>query len=317
MQGQTASARVPAWPRLACVLLLIAAVWTGFVWHYHQAIDHGLDSSFVPRLGFWCIVFATLSLWFRRNLLPLYTEAVRWPLLGVGLGLWAIPWLPTGLSAEMAYGLGLIATALVVRGALGGKWLRFVSSALVILGALPLLSAGPQSVLVQQLQDLAAAVARGFSGWIGAEAIVQHGRVLFVTPPEADGGTPVMLAIAAECSGYRSLCGLLLLALLLGSSPAIGIRGKAALAAWAIAVAIVANLARVCCGIFLHYVGAENWAGGVGHAMFGQVILLAGAGLVWLCYRRLKIRGPAPSDSIGGICHDDTKNKLSAALPAP
>ena len=273
------------WTAAGLTILLAALYWPVFtrmagLWWTHEYAGHGM---FVP-------LFSAIIAWTERDRLVAARDRGRAAglvvvLIGVGI---------LGLGrARQSLLLEGVSVAVVVAGlvllAFGARTLR---AAAFPIGLLVLMVPLPQEIVeavTLSLQLFAANVA----GWVlnlFGIPFLRTGVTL-----ELAGAT---MAVAEACNGLRFLLALFVLTLAFAYITQTGVWRKAALAAAAIPVAILANAIRVASiAVAAQYAGADA-ALGAAHLVIGKVIWLGTIGgliALGLAMRRTgqKLRVPA------------------------
>jgi exosortase/archaeosortase family protein len=250
----------------------------------------------------WCALLAAVSLFLR---LPLLTEPRR-PrknmrslpthvrlgslLAGIaGAGLAVMYRLPV----EVTWLVQVLAAAAVLYGAGGVRWLRVVVPGLMLL-AVPATLGLTERALAAGLQELAAEFSAAFYGSFLSGQYERDGFSLRLLSAEFryPSSPTVVVTVAPECGGYRSLCGMSIAALLFVSHPALPLRRKLLLLLTAVVIALGLNLSRLAMTLSLYHWGHARLARGTAHALLSQGVLAAGVGCLYVAFRTLLRSGP-------------------------
>ena len=259
---------------LAAVAFLCLA-WSAVATRHRGAVAQWLSNDMLPGAGVWVLVLAGYTIWCRKTLLARSPQVRKGPIgswILIAAVLLLILWTqPT--SAVVAHYLSLLAGIAFLHGIGASSALRVMFPAMAIVTFLPALSPSAYRHLGQPIQELVAAAVTPFCRFLLAADYVRNGTDILCV---AESGHEVLVAVRveAECSGYRSLIGVTLMALVWGSNPRSSIRQKLMLLGCAFGLAFLGNLLRVASSIALHHHGLTELASGMAHAALGQGLVL-------------------------------------------
>jgi exosortase len=305
--GTTASGAIDSRPQTSIVhwsflvppALLVACV----VWAYWTVIgDMAERWSDDPQYshGYFVPLFSAFLLWFRRDAFDRESLSPSWwsiPLLGVGVGLWAVgTYYFLNFFASLSLLWCLAALALVA----GGKTaLRWSWPSILFLGFMLPLPYRLHTALGGGLQRVATIVSTYLLQTFGATAI-REGNVILIDD--------VKIGVVEACSGLGMMVTFFALAtalaLMLRSSPT---WLRLALVASAVPVAIAANVARITVTGLLYSSSQDRLARVVFHDLAGWLMMPLAIGLLLgeLYVLRRLVLGPAPD-----VTDDDVPVRL-------
>lgn len=261
--------------RFIAALCLIGLAWMAIPYHHTAAVSGWIDNDMLPKAGVWVLLFAVCSIKMRWALLAELNVSSRLLWVAVGGLMLILPWVWPWRSPHAAHYAHLGASALLIYGLGGRCWLRVVLPALAILLLLPGLPPAAHVFVVGKLQRFQDVYVFLFSRTVlSADYIRYHGGIVLpVLPAAPDSGVTAAFGVMRECSGYRSLFGMVLLSLLWCAHPGLSIRGKSLLFAAAVSMAVVFNLLRITITVILLHVGLRQLATGTTHSLFGHVVI--------------------------------------------
>lgn len=282
--------------RIAGVLSVVCAGWSVIPIRHPNVVSHWFNNEVSPWGGVWVVMLALSTIWMRRSFLLVLVKNVGEPLWGLAgfaaiFAIWAFP-----LPPRFGHYLYLIAFAAVLYGVGGAGWLRACIPALAILACLPGLPSAVHEAVVASLQVLGAVVATGFCKLFFSAEYVRVGTsvALPLSAEQSSTGGLIGLCVVVGpgCSGYRSLFGLLLVSLTCCAHPQLPVRGKVALLAAAVTMAIAINMLRIVVSTSFYHYGLEDFASGTAHSALGQALIVLEVVVLYLLWRQLLKKHP-------------------------
>jgi exosortase/archaeosortase family protein len=250
--------------------------------------------SLVPALPAWCAALALVALVFQASQLKCARFRLHAPALAVGVVLAGAAWL---LTTPWAFrSSAVVGAALVIYGVGRSELLRPCLPSLLLL-AVPTVVAVAEPLASRGLQDVAGVYCETFYRNALGGTCVRQLDLIRLAISDSGGGSgsaaAALVVVAPECSGFRSLCGMSVVALLFAAHPALTTRRRIALCMAAAFTAFCLNLARLGVTMWLYRTGRAEFARGTSHALQSQMALVIGLALVFLLYKALLKSAPA------------------------
>jgi exosortase/archaeosortase family protein len=273
--------------KLIAALCLALLVWSLALSKFPGTYERWMNNALIPQSGWWVLAFAIISTFKRRSLI-LSQNPNNHPfifLVGIsimiGLSFWGWE------SAYLVHLVWLFATSLLIFGMGGRSFLYVVIFSLIILMLLPGLPKGVENVFLLKLQNMATSFTCGFCKLVLSEDYVCLGYEIFLPGHKnlAGAGPIATLVIAQECTGFRSLFGMVLLALLFISNPRMPSMKKLILLIIAMSLAIVFNMVRLAITTVLYHYGFKESLVGMWHSLLGNFAIGMAALLLYFIYR--------------------------------
>lgn len=280
--------------RFAAALLFLGLAWLVIPLQHPGPVAGWLDNETLPHAGVWILALSAIAVVMRRSLLAPPNQ--RWRAGGIlaGTALLCTVWLQP-LPAYVGHYVYLTAFTACMYGIGGSGWLRVVGPAVGLLACLPGLPPAVQQWVVGCLQEFGTFVTVSFCRWfLSAAAVADGGSMVFLHP---DSESFIRVGVGPECSGYRSLFGLLLLSLFCCAHPRLLLRSKFFLLATAASLAVSVNLLRLTVSVSLYHYGLSHLADGLAHSALGQALMLLEAVLLYFMWKRLLKKSPRCSGS--------------------
>lgn|GEM_PF-4131956 len=230
----------------------------------------------MPQLYLLGIAFAAVAIVKRRSLIrPTPTSGrATWWIIGClpFVVLWIWPW----QSAFASHYFYVFASAFLFF-CLGGKrWIRVILPSLIFLLICPGLPGGVNKFIIVRLQDYGSWMTFVYCKFALSWDYVKDGHMLILPWVQgiASSGGQTHIFIAEECSGFRSLMGMAVLALLYGADPKLMLSKKALLFICAIGMAVGFNTLRIfTSSTFVHY-DLEKLSAAAPHSLLGHILML-------------------------------------------
>lgn len=282
----TADSRFSRQAEFIAVLCLLAVSWLVVPYRWPDAVRDWINNEAFPQLWFWVCVFAFGSIVMRRALIGEGAEVKKpiWILTTATMLL--VPWVWRWDSPHMVYYVHLVWSAVLIYGFGGIGWLRLILPALLFfcfLTGLPLFAC--EGIL----QGISTKFTLVFCQTFLSADYIGHGHWVYL-PLVGHAGDPGLLSsveVTAECSGGRSLLGMVLLAMLFCADLRLRMRRKLFLFGLAVSVGIAGNMVRLGISVVLNHHGMEHLASGLPHSFLGQLLVGVEAVIVYLLWRRL------------------------------
>lgn len=240
-----------------------------------------LTNDVVPHLFIWCIVLGFAGVVWRINLIHKAPPPTRLRITIVLLLTTAASLVEAMLLSPYAFHYAFWGGALIAFASIGGlPWFQTLGPSCGVLVLAPDLPLAMRSWLIHLLVEGYSVVIALLSPLLfQVHAAQQNNTISFYIQ---DSGIRLLrVQVAAECSGYRSLFGLVVLSLFLICPPRLTIRRKILLVMSAVVIALFGNAARIFLTVKLRFDGMEAWTTGLPHAIQGW--LAAFIGMVLLC----------------------------------
>ena len=275
-----------AWLWLAGSACAVGLAWTALPIRFPQQFRMLVPEPF----GIWMVVLAIASVLPRlAGLTPHRSDptAVRFLAAAVSL---LVPWVfPTGSALVLHW--VVVASAAAAMAILGGSaWLRLICPPLVILTLVPLLSYVEEPV-VSALQAIATQFALLFSHLMLSDDYVRLGQQV-VLPFEGGG-----FEVARECSGYRSMFAMILLATFFCLHPVLTFRLRIGILLAALALSTAGNFVRIGATIALYQHGHTQLVSGSAHEFMGVAVLAVEVAALYFLFNWARRSGPSRKGS--------------------
>ncbi len=272
----------------------LLALWLLLAGRSPDGLSTWFDHESLPNLGVWVLLVAAVAAIVRYSRITITSSKPRPLFLVPAAALIGLAIVLASALPVAAHWIYLGGAAAGVIGLIGSGWLGVWAPSLVLLTLMPGLPPPLHVWLVDGLQWLTMHAAYMFSVLVLSDDYLRLGHTIFL--PDnflAPGVAPQMaVTVEAECSGYRSFYGALLLAGLGVADPRLSIRRSITFFVMCLLIAVLLNWGRVFLSIVLHHIDRPDLARGFAHAMLGNVAMGVMVVLIFLVYRKLLISSP-------------------------
>jgi exosortase/archaeosortase family protein len=246
------------------------------------------------------MAFFIVSVFSRQGILKHLpsSKPTRWRLVGILPVLLFIlwPWQnPENAQCGFVFALAGLAYAV------GGKtWLIVLWPGLIFLGLCSGIPTVIEQFIIARLQEYASWLSFHYCKWFLNNYYIKEGNGIFLLDisnfPQL--GYQLGFIVNQECSGYKSLLGMSILAFLYTTVTRFSKERKCVLFVIAIGLALLFNTVRLLLSAtFIHY-GLKELTGETPHAMLGHLMMgIEVILLFWLSCRWRKSFSPKPSDA--------------------
>lgn len=246
------------------------------------------------------VAFFIVSVFFRQGILknlPL-SKPTRWRLIGILPVLFFIAW-PWQNPQYAQY--GFLAALAGLAYAVGGKtWLIVLWPGLIFLGLCSGMPTVIEQFIIARLQEYSSWISYHYCKWFLNNYYAKEGNGIFLLDISnlPQFRYKLGIIIDQECSGYKSLLGMSILAFFYTAVTRLPKIRKCILFVVAIGLALLFNTFRLLLSAtFIHY-GLKELAGETPHAMLGHLMMgIEVILLFWLSCRWRKSSNQAPSDA--------------------
>jgi exosortase/archaeosortase family protein len=233
----------------------------------------------------WSVLLSAVVIVLRWPLVE-STDRIRWRGALFAIASIIALYLLAPFIAFRAMHLLFLSVCLVSLGWAGGRqWLSACLPSLLLLSVAFGLPSSVEAVAIDGLVRLTRLYGEAFASMVcGPVAMTGQG----IRWASANGGAGMDLVITSECSGYRSMVGMLLLSLCFVSNLWLTRRGRLTIILVAVAAALLGNMVRLLVTLLLHTGGLSRFATGGAHAVLGNIVLTLEVLMLWWVYRKMR-----------------------------